>query len=261
MTGRSSVAMPAVKPESRTVRDCKHCRQPLAHAAQACHSIVMTGLFRITCSQPWLVVDFPQPQRVLSWSINRPGFDRIRRVAWLEVRDADLPIDIDPAKLLTERLAAASLDDAVGMMTARDIRRHRCATADVDDSTSMALATVGLTNGVGFSGCGTVDDVVRPAAFGTINLLVASSDRLDDAALVEAVSIVATARTAALLADNGRIAATGTDCIVVACPDAGPCRPHAGLHTAMGRSLAAATFAAIRAAREDWETEFARRGS
>ncbi len=38
------------------------------------------------CSEPgWLVAAFDRPQRLLSWSINRPSFQQARRVAWLQV--------------------------------------------------------------------------------------------------------------------------------------------------------------------------------
>lgn len=232
-------------------------RDTLAHPREACHSVGMTRLFSVSCGQPWLVATFPASQRMLSWSINRPGFVDAHRVAWLEVRNAELPLGVDPAMLLAERLGSAALTDAVGMMTARDIRRHRLADAQDGGVTATVLATVGLTNGVRFDRNGAVTEATRPAPAGTINMLAAVSCRLDDAALVEAVSIVATARTAALLADRGRVAATGTDCIVVACAGTGSAVPHAGLHTPVGRSLAAAAFAATRDARADWEHEFA----
>jgi adenosylcobinamide amidohydrolase len=175
------------------------------------------------------------------------------------VRDADLPIGVDPLSLLRERLDAAGLADAVAMMTSRDIRRHRVAGAVEAGTQAMAAVTLGLTNGVVFAADGSVQPASTPRAIGTINILAAVSRALDDAALLEAVSVVATARSAALLADGGTIAATGTDCIVVAAPLAGAREAYSGLHTAAGRSLAAAAYAATRAARAEWEAEFAPR--
>jgi adenosylcobinamide amidohydrolase len=220
----------------------------------------MEPLFTVACTQPWLLASFAAPQRMASWSINRPGIVDARRVAWLEVRDADLPPELDPLALLHARLDAADLADAVALMTSRDVRRHRLVETHVDGIRSQALATVGLTNGVAFAADGSVE-ARRPRPrprVGTINLLLALSCRLADPALLEALSIAATARTAALLAEDGTVAATGTDCIVLACPSSGPGhgQPYAGLHTAAGRSLAQAAYRAVRAARQDWEVEF-----
>lgn len=216
----------------------------------------MDPLFDVACAQPWLVASFAMPQRMASWAINRPGLVDARRVAWLEVRDADLAPDIDPLALLRGCLDAANLADAVALMTSRDVRRHRQAEARIDGVHARALATVGLTNGIGFAADGEAA-ARRPATrVGTINLLLALSCRLADGALLEALAVAATARTAALLAEGGAVAATGTDCIVVACPLSGDPAPYAGLHTAAGRSLAQAAYGAVRAARSDWEREF-----
>jgi adenosylcobinamide amidohydrolase len=222
----------------------------------ACHAIAMTGLFRIDCAQPWLVARFPKAWRMHSWSMNRPGLVRADRVAWLEVKDADLPLGRDPHALLRTRLAAAGLDDALAMMTARDIRRHRDAETRDGDAVAHALATLGLTNGVGFDPAGRVVPRRTQTGAGTINILAAVTRPLSEPALLEAMAIVATARTAALLAEGGSIAATGTDCIVVACPDDEDGERYAGLHTAAGRAIAGAVYAATRAARADWESEF-----
>lgn len=217
----------------------------------------MRDLFATDCRRPWLVARFETPQRMLSWSIHRPGFVVARSVAWLEVRDADLSPDVDPLTFLRGRLADAGLAESVAMMTSRDVARHRVAGADEAGTAAAVLATLGLGNGVGFGPDGRVGVPGDRHVAGTINILAALSRPLEDAALVEAVAIVATARSAALLADGGTIAATGTDCIVVACPQAGARTAYGGLHTPAGRSLAAATFAAIRAARADWEMAFA----
>jgi len=222
----------------------------------ACPAIAMTGLFRIDCAQPWLVARFPKAWRMLSWSMNRPGLVRADRVAWLEVKDADLPLGLDPHALLRTRLAAAGLDEAVAMMTARDIRRHRDAETRDRDAVAHALATLGLTNGVGFDPAGRVVPRRTQTGPGTINILAAVTRPLSEPALLEALAIVATARSAALLAQAGSIAATGTDCIVVACPDDEDGERYAGLHTAAGRAIAGAVYAATRAARADWESEF-----
>jgi adenosylcobinamide amidohydrolase len=213
-------------------------------------------LFRTDCAQPWLIARFPCPWRVLSWSMNRPGFATATSVAWLEVRDAELPVGVDPLALLQGRLTAAGLADAVAMMTARDIRRHRAGHARDETVAAQVLATLGLTNGVAFDPAGHVSPARPVTRTGTINILAAVSTPLSDAAMLESLAIVATARSAALLAEGGRIAATGTDCIAVACPADAPGAAYAGFHTAAGRALARAVYTATSAARADWEAEF-----
>jgi adenosylcobinamide amidohydrolase len=215
----------------------------------------MEPLFRTSCTQPFLVARFAARQRILGWSLDHPGLAEGEVVAWLEVRDADLPIGVDPVALLERKLAAAGLAGAIGMMTARDVRRHRSARAASGGLRTEALVTLGLTNGSAFEGDGALREVAPPARAGTINLLVALSAPLADGAMAEAISVAAMARSAALLADGGRIVGTGTDCILVACPAVGEPLPYAGIHTPAGRCIAEAVRAATREARRDWEAE------
>ena len=215
----------------------------------------MEPLFETSCAQPFLVARFAARQRILGWSLNRPGFAAGDLVAWLEVRDADLPIGVDPVALLEERLAGAGLAGAIGMMTARDVRRHHVARAEAGGMRAQALVTLGLTNGAVLDAEGRLRDVAPPERAGTINMLVALPAPLDDGAMVEAVSVAAMARSAALLADGGRIVGTGTDCILLACPADGARQNHAGIHTPAGRCIAEAVHAATRAARAEWEGE------
>jgi adenosylcobinamide amidohydrolase len=215
--------------------------------------------FTIHCSPPFLTARFFTPQRTLGWSLLHPGFATIRDVVWLEVRNRDLPLDLDPAALLRARLSEIGLPEALAFMTARDVRRHHCRRHLVEDVAATCLTTVGLTNGERIGSR-------RPlgAEVGTINTLVQVSRPLADGALVEAISIVAVARTAAILEARARgsepaITGTGTDCIVVACPAAGERAPCAGLHTAVGEALGAAVYAATREGVEAWDREFCAR--
>ena len=212
--------------------------------------------FSIQCAPPFLTARFAAPQRTLGWSLLHPGFATIRDVVWLEVRDRDLPPGVDPAALLRAKLAEIGLPDALAFMTARDVRRHHLGRHRVEGVAAACLTTVGLANGerVGSR---------RPprAAAGTINTLVQVSRPLTGGALVEAIAIVAEARTAAILDARARfpgpaITGTGTDCIVVACPAAGAPDSCAGMHTAVGEALGAAAYAATREGVALWNREF-----
>ena len=202
--------------------------------------------FHVTCQQPYLVTTFHEPQTLLSWAMIRPGFQVGRKVAWLEVRDADLPQDLDPFALLECRMAAAGHGDAIALMTSRDVRRHHLAQAEAGAVSATCLATVGLGN-ASRVGC---PPASAPRPFGTINILVHASCALSQAALIETVSIVTQARTAAVLGLDYRpqgeaVSGTGTDCIVVAAPQTGEPALFAGLHTPVGEAVGAAVLAAV----------------
>lgn len=203
--------------------------------------------FHITCQQPYLVTAFHEPQTLLSWAMIRPGFQVGRKVAWLEVRDADLPQDLDPFAFLENRMAAAGHDDAIALMTSRDVRRHHLAQAEAGTVSATCLTTVGLGNAMRV-GCWQASP--PPPLLGTINILVHVSCALSQAALIETISIVSQARTAAVLALDYRphgeaVSGTGTDCIVVAAPQTGEPAQFAGLHTPVGEAVGAAVLSAV----------------
>ena len=215
----------------------------------------MTAFAAITCTAPFLVAEFAVPHTMLSWSLTRPGFVTARKVAWLYVRDDDLPLGVDPAALLETRMAAAGHADAVHLMTSRDVARHHQATVGFDGVTGACLATIGLGNA---ARVGSPPLPIKPA--GTINLLAHVDRPLSPGALLEAVSIAAEARTAAVLDTrlqvNGKTATgTGTDCIVVAAPAGENGEPFAGLHTATGAALGRAVYDAVLQGCLEWIDE------
>lgn len=201
--------------------------------------------FSIHCASPYLVVEFAAPQAMLSWSLTRPGFVVADKVAWLHVRDADLPLGVDPAVLLESRMKAAGHENAVHLMTSRDVRKHHKAQATAGKARSACLATVGLGN------AGRVGEKHECAAMaGTINLVVHVDRPLSPAALIEAISIAASARTAAVIELDWRVAGkiatgTGTDCIVVAAPRGDNPEQFAGLHTDVGAAIGRAVYDAV----------------
>lgn len=210
---------------------------------------------RIECQQPWLVAHLPARCMTLGWSLARPGFVKTSTVAWLEVRNADLTRDVDPLALLRRKLAEKGLEDSVAFMTARDVRRHHVAWRRAEDIEAVCLATVGLANGEAVG-----SRRVFEALPSTINTLVHVSRPMTEAAFIEALSIVAQARTAAILEtahlrSGPRITGTGTDCIVVAAPLGEPQLDCAGLHTAVGEAIGGATYDAVREGSEAWSAE------
>lgn len=211
--------------------------------------------FTIVCAPPFLTARFAEAQRTLGWTLLHPGFATARDVVWVEVRNRELGPNVDPCAYLRRRLAEVGRLDALALMTSRDIRRWRYSAATVEGVAAACLMTVGLSNGERVGTRRPVRSLV-----GTINALVHVSCALTDGAMVEAISIAAEARTAAILDSHpphGKpsITGTGTDCIVVAAPCRGDPAAWAGLHTAVGEAIGAVVYRATRQGAEEWFAE------
>jgi adenosylcobinamide amidohydrolase len=214
-------------------------------------------MFEIACRRPWLIAQFSEPQRMVSWSLNRPGIVEADRVAWLEVTSADIRDVEDPAKWFAQRLASEGMGQSVGLMTARNVASHVVVTAEAEGVCSRTLITLGLNNG---EHVGRRVDARLPSLHpGTINILCAVSSPLSDAALLEASSIVTQARTVALVEAGYRrrdiaevVTGTGTDCIVMSAPLRPDVEPFAGMHTAIGEAVGASVYQATLKAAAEW---------
>ena len=132
---------------------------------------------------------------------------------------------------------------------------------------ARAVATVGLGNALA---AGDPPGPLGPGgALGTINVLVQLSHALDEAALAEALALATEARTAAVLdgrvpsrraADGALATGTGTDCIVVAAPEAGEPLRWVGKHTLAGSLLGGAVREAVSRGVRRWIAEEVARG-
>lgn len=212
--------------------------------------------FSFSYSAPWLVAEFETDQRMLSWSITHPGFCENKRVAWLEVRNADLSPNIDAQEYMHTMLDKNRLRGAVGLMTSRHIEHHHFVERVQGFVKAQCLITLGLGNGahVGFP-----DGQRSFAKVGTINSLCAVNVPLSDGAMIEASSIATQARTAALmdyyrenLPEVQPVTGTGTDCIVIACPKEASHTMFSGLHTNVGKALGEAIYKAALEACTVW---------
>lgn len=210
----------------------------------------------VRLDRPWLEFDLGDEMQVLSWAVHRPGLVRARRILWREVRNADLPRDLDVERWLADALAERGASDAVTMMTSRNLNSFTEAAARVGDTEAHAVTTVGFANAerVGQR----IDRSGKD--WGTINIALRLSAGLTEPALVEAMSIAVQARTAAvkdahLKLPSGFATGTGTDCVAVASP-AGAVR-YAGLHTDLGEAIGQATYGAVTEAAQAWIAEHA----
>lgn len=211
------------------------------------------SLLRVTLDSPWLIADLGQNMRVLSFAPHRPGFVTAGRIAWRQVRNADLTPDLDAEDWLSREIETLGPGPVVGMMTSRSVATYRTASSGAVD----CVATVGLGNAerVGLRRVLTADDL---PGYGTINIALRIGQGLTDRALTEALTIAAQARTAAVIAAGLRISTgiatgTGTDCIAVA---AFPGETdYAGLHTCLGEDTGRAVHDAVLAGAHDWMRE------
>jgi adenosylcobinamide amidohydrolase len=201
--------------------------------------------------RPWIHFDLEERMRVLSWAINRPGLVWAHHILWREVRNADLPADLDVHDWLRGVLQERDALDAVCFLTSRDVRAMTQACVSVGDATAVAVATVGLSNAERIGTRFARD----PNAWGTINVAVRMNVGLTDHALLEAVSIATQARTTAVIEANlelptGIATGTGTDCVAVAAPEGDV--EYAGRHTEVGGAVGGAVYRAVSQGVQDW---------
>lgn len=226
----------------------------------------------VALEPPWLVVRTLSPCTMASWSLTRPGLVTADTVAWLEVREEDLPAGRDPLALLSEAQAARGLADAVGLMTSAPVADHVavrrvCRDAGARPVAAEVVLTLGLNNAERVGRRVHTGAAGGSPPSGTINLVCHVSRPLTQAALLETLSVATQARTAAVMAlglallpDGAVATGTGTDCIVVAAPVAAPLsaadRPppaaYAGTHTAIGEAVGAAVMDAVALAAPAW---------
>lgn len=208
----------------------------------------------VSCTPGWLVVRFSRPHWTISSAIVGGGERVAGGVVWHEVRNAELTKSVDPARLLRRRMAARDLSGAVGLLTSCSLRSHVVSRRTCDGITARVVATVGLGNAL---------RVGDPPGLGrrvdTINILCHLSVPLSREGRIEALTIVAEARTLAVLeasVPSLRSArpstGTGTDCIVVACPRGPRAERYAGKHTALGHVVGAAVADSVRRGVSRW---------
>ena len=214
---------------------------------------------RVTLSEDerFLEVDFGAPQRTLSWAIVGSGFGAHRRVVWHFVKRAELTEEVDVIALCKERFAARGFESAVGLLTARYLRPYADVRVQHGEVAGRAIVTSGLGNALRAG-----DPPEHRSAVGTINVLCHVSVRLSEAAMLEALALASEARTLALLEldypsvlTNKPATGTGTDCIVIACPEQGPEHAYAGKHTEVGAAVGQSVYEAMRRATEVWLSE------
>ncbi len=192
---------------------------------------------------------FDAPFRTLGWAPLGGGSARATVLANHQVPDGDRSPTDRPAAYLRRILRDLAIDprDAVAMMTGAKIRRAAYASARRGTLMAGCWCTAGCTNALRVGDRATFAER-RP---GTINLIVAINEPLEQSAMVEAVQIATEARVLAVQnagivsTRSGELATgTGTDCIVVAAPLTPRAHRYCGKHTLAGELIGRAALAA-----------------
>jgi adenosylcobinamide amidohydrolase len=216
----------------------------------------------ITLHHPWLDWKFGADHRIFGWPLNMPGFSRANRVIWRQLRNADLPPDLEVQPWLAAELAARGAQDAPCFLTSRRIDAYCHRQVQVGEVQVECVATVGLSNaervGARVDRSGRDWDRDLGASFGTINVAARVTTGLTDAGLIEALSILVQARTVAVMDAGHRLptglaTGTGTDCALIAARADAPAQDYAGLHTDLGEALGGAVYTAVLQAARDWQ--------
>ncbi|HEX2677404.1 MAG TPA: adenosylcobinamide amidohydrolase [Polyangiales bacterium] len=215
-------------------------------------------LGEVALAEKYVLLRARSLQRVVSFAPYGGGIRDTKLVVIHEVRNADLPLGFDPQALLNERMGRVDAR-GVGMLTSRTVASAELGSCAFGFRSARVLVTAGMSNAV------RVGDEPGPLgeAFGTINIVAQLDGPLEDEALLEALSIVAEARTCAVIEAGvrsrrsaGVATGTGTDCIAVLAPALQEGRSrYAGKHTDTGHVLGAATYRGVTRAITRWKTE------
>jgi len=207
----------------------------------------------VACAAPWLTVRFARVHATASWAIVGGGVRRARAVVFHQVRDDELRPPVDAVSLLAARMAARGDGDAIGLMTSRAVETFSDVTVGDGELDARCVATVGLGNALRAGDpAGPSGRIAPRARLGTINLVCRVSAPLSPEALLEALALAAEARTLAVreadipsVVSGAPASGTGTDCLVIAAPDARAGARYAGKHTALGHVIGASVHAAV----------------
>jgi adenosylcobinamide amidohydrolase len=200
----------------------------------------------------WLEVDLCIPHSTLGWTLIGGGRHQAQCVFWHNVGDGDLLPEVDAKLFFEERRTQRTGDTrGVGFLTGCPLAGFVEKRRDRGRLSARCVATIGLNNAL------RIGDLSRTTTFspGTINILLQISCPLSECASLEALSLVAEARTLAVLDGHvpstvgGALATgTGTDCIVVASPlpsDENPGAVYAGKHTDLGYLIGTCVYDAV----------------
>lgn len=211
----------------------------------------------LRCFSRWLTVRFDAPYRCTSWAVANGGVVVSDTVAWRFLELNEIERFRDVRAWFADQLRADGLESAVGLLTSRAL--HRFEESGERGGPCHVVATVGLSNALAAG-----DPVISlPPRPGTINILCTLDAPLTVEASLEAMALAAEARAAAMFDAQvqstmscRQASGTGTDCIVIAHPQADqPTVEYCGKHTEWGRLIGFHVRDAVSRAIAEWREE------
>ena len=193
---------------------------------------------------------------VLVWRLRRPGLVASTAAArggvglreW--VLNAEVAADyrrVDTCTHVDEIAAGVGLSGVgVGVLTAASVAQRTTAS---DGGVDVA-STVGLSHPMWAAGPDQLVD--RPGQVGTINIVVTVPVRLEDGALLNALTTATEAKAQALGEAGYRATGTPSDTVTVVCAAEGEVATFAGPRSAWGAPLARAVHGAVLAGAQHW---------
>jgi len=207
---------------------------------------------RLSACHRWLELDLCVPHWTQGWTLIGGGRRQAQCVFWHQVGGADLPLEVDAKHFFEARRRQRTADtEGVGFLTGCSLAEFVERRRGSGTQWARCVATIGLRNAVRIGDLPHTN-AIRP---GTINILLQVSRPLSECASLEALSLVAEARTSAMLdgnvpssVENTIATGTGTDCIVVASPlpsDEDAEIIYAGKHTEIGYLIGSCVYVAV----------------
>jgi len=209
----------------------------------------------------YIKVDFEENMNFLSWAILNGGFKQGKKVYWARVENKNLPIHLDPKDVLKERMENDNFKKSVGFLTSAKLDHVTHEFEERGDLKVEILTTVGMGNALRVG-----DPAKNRIRVGTINILLAVNKPMSINAQLEAMNIIAEARTLAVLEENIMSkktnlpsTGTGTDCTVVASKLKEKITEeelvYSGKHTVLAELIGKCTYSAIRSGIQKWKRD------
>lgn len=200
-----------------------------------------------------LLIQFQPAQRVLSSAVLGGGFcdasfilnHYVRKDVFVDLEDLRSEFRKRPANYIQNLVQQLGLTgQGVGLMTAVNIPKKLVVLRqDFKDLWVEGFFTVGVGNAVRAGDPATYMEEDDAHPVGTINVILITSARLSDSAMVEAAQVATEAKTAILVESGVRstvsskpVTGTGTDCTAVASGHGRPVQ-YSGTHTKMGELI------------------------
>ena len=213
---------------------------------------------KIQKEEKYLIAELDDESDILSWSILNGGRSQGRNIFWAKVFSSELPRSVRPSNYLKDLLLKLNKKSDIAFMTSANLNDYTHQIQVYEQLKVEVLVTVGMGNSLRVG-----DKGGHHISIGTINILVEINTPMSESCLVEGVSIITEAKTAAVMDSrifskvSGKIATgTGTDCIALSSKNKNTSDStyiYCGKHTKLGELIGNITYNAVSIGIEKWK--------